>query len=120
MQGKRPYEVLVAWRLCDMWPKLEKWLREMEILPCLERRDEAAVTSAAHGLHIEGRNNPVGTNICLSLCRVFHAWSLPTKKDRAKPFCCFCVCSPACVEQMLAVADGLRCSSCIISTTEHG
>ncbi|EIE23060.1 hypothetical protein COCSUDRAFT_63442 [Coccomyxa subellipsoidea C-169] len=57
-KGKRPYEVLVAWRLRDMWPKLEKWLREMEILPCLERREEAAVTSAAHGLHIEGRNNP--------------------------------------------------------------
>lgn len=58
-QGRRPAEILVAWRLRDMWPQLEKWMWEMEIEPYLETREEAMVSCVRHGTDIEGRNNPV-------------------------------------------------------------
>ncbi|BDA49993.1 probable small glutamine-rich tetratricopeptide repeat-containing protein at C-terminar half [Coccomyxa sp. Obi] len=57
-QLRRPVEILVAWRLRDMWPQLEKWMWEMEIEPYLETREEAVISSAEHGTDVEGRNNP--------------------------------------------------------------
>lgn len=59
MQGKRPIGVLVAWRMRDMWPKLEKFFNEMEIWGRLETREQAEIACAQHGTDIEGRNNPV-------------------------------------------------------------
>ena len=65
--------MLVAWRLRDMWPKLENFLREMEILPALETRQNAAATCVAHRMHIEGRNNPVRFFYLLSFACYFIA-----------------------------------------------
>ncbi len=54
--------LLVAWRMRDMWPKLEKFLKEMEILARLETREQAVIACAEHDTDIEGRNNPVRTH----------------------------------------------------------
>ncbi|BDA49992.1 probable small glutamine-rich tetratricopeptide repeat-containing protein at C-terminar half [Coccomyxa sp. Obi] len=57
-KGRRPSEILVPWRMRDMWPRLEKWMWEMEIEPLLETREQAMSSCAKHGTDIEGRNNP--------------------------------------------------------------
>ena len=53
--------VNVAWRMRDMFPKLQKFLQEMGIASSLETKEEAVKCCAEHDTDIEGHNNPVST-----------------------------------------------------------